>query len=184
VPPGHDYAEVDVPEFGDAYTALQRFSVTLRNEDADRPQRQLALRFIVHIVADLHQPLHVGNGDDRGGNDFDVFYFSQPSNLHRVWDSQIIDNEQLSFSEMATWLQQKITPEQYRDWNSADPLVWIGESAELRDRIYPADVRLSWDYDHQWLPVIRQRLSQAGVRTAAYLNAQFGSAASAADGER
>ena len=130
----------------------------------------------MHIIADLHQPLHVGNGNDRGGNDFDVVCFGQQSNLHRVWDSQIIDQQKLSFSEMAAWLQQKITPEQYRHWNNEDALVWIAESAELREQIYPADVRLSWDYDYRWLPLIHKRLVQAGVRMAAYLNQIFASA--------
>ncbi len=184
VPPGQQYADDSAPEEGDAYTALQRFRTTLLDVEAGREHKQRALRFIVHIIADLHQPLHVGNGNDRGGNDFDVVYFGQESNLHRVWDSQIIDNTQLSFSEMATWLQQKITAEQFRAWNNADALVWVAESAELREQIYPADVRLSWEYDYRWLPEIKRRLSQAGVRTAAYLNALFAaSATSAAAGE-
>ena len=184
VPPGQQYADVGAPEQGDAYTALQRFSSTLRDADSGHEEKQLALRFIVHIIADLHQPLHVGNGTDRGGNDFDVVYFGQESNLHRVWDSQIIDHQKLSFSEMAAWLQQKITAEQFHAWNNADALVWIAESAELREQIYPTDVRLSWDYDYRWLPLIHQRLAQAGVRTAAYLNALFASdVGEAASGE-
>jgi len=184
VPRGQQYAAVGAPDEGDAYTALQRFRTTLLDADAGREDKQLALRFIVHIIADLHQPLHVGNGTDRGGNDFEVVYFGQESNLHRVWDSQIIDHQKLSFSEMATWLQQKITAKQFHAWNNADVLVWIAESAELREQIYPADVRLSWEYDYRWLPAIRQRLSQAGVRTAAYLNALFAaSAATTAAGE-
>ena len=176
VPPGQQYSDVKVPQEGDAYTALQQFSATLGDADARREDQQLALRFIVHIIGDLHQPLHVGNGTDRGGNDFEVFYFGAASNLHRVWDSQIIDNEQLSFSEMANWLQQKITAEQFRLWNDPEPLVWIDESAKLTAQIYPTDVRLSWEYDYRWLPVIRQRLDQAGVRTAAYLNQLFAAA--------
>jgi hypothetical protein len=127
-------------------------------------------RFIVHIVGDLHQPLHVGNGEDKGGNDFDVVYFDQPTNLHRVWDSQIIDNEKLSFSEKSAWLLEKISAADFRAWNNPDPLVWIAESAVWRDQLYPAEIRLKWNYDYQWLPVINQRLSQAGVRVAAYLN--------------
>ena len=141
VPPDQQYVDVGAPEEGDACTALQRFRTILLDADAGREDKRRALRFIVHIIADLHQPLHVGNGNDRGDNDFDVVYFDQESNLHRVWDSQIIDNTQLSFSEMAAWLQQKITVEQFRAWNNADALVWIAESAELREQIYPADVR-------------------------------------------
>ncbi|MDA3934374.1 MAG: S1/P1 nuclease [Gammaproteobacteria bacterium] len=170
VPRGTSYADTGAPPQGDAITALQRFNATLTDAEAELEDRQLALRFIVHIVGDLHQPLHVGNGEDKGGNDFDVVYFDQPTNLHRVWDSQIIDNEKLSFSEKSAWLLEKISAADFRAWNNPDPLVWIAESAVWRDQLYPAEIRLKWNYDYQWLPVINQRLSQAGVRVAAYLN--------------
>jgi hypothetical protein len=53
--------------------------------------RRVALRFVIHLVGDLHQPLHVGDNGDRGGNDTRVRFFTRGSNMHRVWDSGIID---------------------------------------------------------------------------------------------
>lgn len=173
VPPGNAYREVGAPEQGDAASALDRFTYQLRDAESTLQQRALALRFIVHIVGDLHQPLHVGNGEDRGGNDVDIIFFGQPTNLHRLWDSQMIDRRQLSYSEMAEWLAAEITPDDFRAWNTPDPLVWIEESATLRDRIYPDDDDLGWGYSYEWSSTIDVQLKKAGVRTAAYLNDVF-----------
>lgn len=75
VPTGTTLDAVGSPEEGDAFTALRRFTQTVRSAGATQEEKALALRFIVHIVGDLHQPLHVGNGSDRGGNDVDVLWF-------------------------------------------------------------------------------------------------------------
>jgi hypothetical protein len=70
VPVNKTYQEVEAPEEGDALTALNQFTASLKDPKASLADKQLALRFIVHIIGDLHQPLHVGNGTDKGGNDF------------------------------------------------------------------------------------------------------------------
>ena len=124
VPEGKAYEEVGAPGQGDAYTALQGFSADLRAAETPPQDRALALRFIIHIIADLHQPLHVGNGTDRGGNDTRVTYFGQSTNLHRVWDSQLVDSEQLSYSEWIEWLDRKISREDFVAWR--DPVHWCG----------------------------------------------------------
>jgi hypothetical protein len=173
VPPGTTYEAVGAPPQGDAHSALLAFSETVLDAEASTEEKALALRFIIHIIGDLHQPLHVGNGEDRGGNDFAVSHFGEPSNLHRVWDDQMIDRWNLSYSELAHWLLDDITPERFNEWNTPDPMVWIAESAELRPRIYPEERDLFWRYDFEWKSTVEQRLAQAGVRTAAYLNQLF-----------
>ena len=138
VPPGKTYDVGMAPAEGDAVTALARFARTVRDAKASRDDKALALRFIIHIVGDLHQPLHAGNGTDKGGNDVKVVFNREATNLHAVWDSGLIDQDQLSYTELTAWLFRRITPGQRRDWRVTDPRVWIGESASLRDRIYPA----------------------------------------------
>lgn len=170
IPKGKTYKEVGAPEEGDAYSALQQFSKTLKNPQASKEEKRLALHFIVHIVGDLHQPLHAGNGTDRGGNDFKLEYFWEDSNLHRVWDSGLIEGEELSYSEWTKWLSRKISPQMAAQWNQPDPNVWIAESIAIRDTIYPEKKQISYDYKYQNLPIVKQRLQQAGVRIAAYLN--------------
>ena len=173
VPDGETYTKKMAPPEGDAITALEKFTAQLKDPNTDKATRALALKFIVHIIGDLHQPLHVGNGRDRGGNDIRVIFRNQPTNLHSVWDRGMIDSEQLSFTEWTNWLGRKITTDDVAAWSSIDPLVWAKESQDFRMGLYPDTDRLSWDYKYQHLDTVKLRLSQAGVRIAFYLNAIF-----------
>lgn len=174
VPEGKTYKEVGAPDEGDAVTALNAFTNTLKNPNASIEERRLALQFIVHIIGDLHQPLHAGNGTDRGGNDVKVRFFWQDSNLHRVWDTQMLAQRQLSYTEWTAQLTKTITPEDIRNWASTDVLEWIGESTEIRDTIYPDNANnMSYDYLYDHLPIAKQRLQMAGIRIAMYLNKVF-----------
>ncbi len=177
VPEDKVYQQVGAPPQGDAYSALTRFSQTLKDPNASIEDRQLALRFIVHIIGDLHQPLHAGNGEDRGGNDVKVRFFWQNSNLHRVWDSQMLDQRQLSYSEWTRWLTEQITPQNIRDWATTNPDTWIAESTRIRDTIYPEDANeMAYDYLYDHLPTAKRRLQMAGIRIALYLNEVFADA--------
>jgi hypothetical protein len=170
--PGTDY-DVAPPE-GDAVTALRQFRATLLDPKASKKDKQLALRFIVHLVADLHQPLHAGSGQDKGGNAVKVTFAGKPTNLHSVWDSELVDEEQLSFTEFAERLGRRTTPEQVIAWTDPNPLDWIHESAEIRKGVYPqGKMELGWDYIYRFRPIMERRLQQAGVRLAAYLNDLF-----------
>ncbi|KXI30234.1 S1/P1 nuclease [Paraglaciecola hydrolytica] len=173
VPAGHTYHEVGAPEEGDAISALNKFTLTLKDPKATMEEKQLALRFIVHIIGDLHQPLHVGAGNDRGGNDVKLQFFWKDSNLHSVWDSGLIEQKELSYTEWTTWLSKNISADQAKQWMVSDPQVWINESAVIRDSIYPKTDKLSYDYLYESMPVVKQRLQMGGIRIAAYLNAIF-----------
>ena len=173
VPSGKTYAEVGAPEEGDAYTALLQFSKTLQDPNSSMADKQLALRFVVHIIGDLHQPLHVGGGHDRGGNDVKLQFFWKDSNLHSVWDSGMIEQRELSYTEWTHFLSTKITDEQVKQWTVTDPQVWMKESAEIRETIYPNGDKISWDYLYQQMPTVKQRLQMGGVRIAGYLNMLF-----------
>jgi hypothetical protein len=178
------------PPEGDALEALGRFSRILQDPRASREEKKTALRFVIHIVGDLHQPLHVGKCCDKGGNDVKVTFFGKPTNLHSVWDSLLVDDEQLSFSELAAKLERHISNEDVVRWWDANPRDWISESAQIRDSLYPgqsdlpraktntpgtppAVPDLSYSYVFKFTPVMQQRLSQGGIRLAAYLDAIF-----------
>jgi hypothetical protein len=182
------------PPEGDALQALNHFRAVLQDPKASLTDKQLALRFVVHLVGDLHQPLHAGKCCDKGGNDVKVTFFGKPTNLHAVWDSALPDNEQLSFTELATKLERHISNQDVLDWWDINPRDWISESAEIRDTVYPtaADMPkpvkgkrrkkgvqvvpdLSYSYVYRFTPVMERRLQQGGVRLAAYLNDVFAS---------
>jgi hypothetical protein len=177
VPDGKNYAEVEAPAGGDAVTALTGFAATVRSPTSTRDEKALALRFIIHIVGDVHQPLHVGNGLDRGGNDVKVRWFGRDSNLHSLWDTQLIEGQGLSYTEYATRLSRRINPAETIAWWDADPKVWIAESQRIRGTIYPEASEgipsLNYDYQFQHLATAEKRLQQGGVRLAAYLDWLF-----------
>lgn len=177
------------PSEGDALEALAKFSKMLRDANASRADRQMALRFVVHLVGDLHQPLHNGKCCDRGGNEVKVNWFGKATSLHAVWDSQLVDEEQLSFTELAAKLERHISHDDVINWWDINPRDWTSESAEVRDKLYPGPAKskprqklnkgekllpdLSYSYVFKFTPLMEQRLSQGGVRLAAYLNALF-----------
>ena len=177
VPEGKTYAEVGPPEEGDALSALARFAQTVRNPSATQEEKALALRCIIHIVSDLHQPLHAGNGTDRGGNDQLVRWFGQVTNLHSVWDTQMLKRQNLSYSEYTTRLARKIEPGQTIEWWEVNPQIWVAESTALHDTIYPTSAdetpSLGYAYQFQHIGTAERRLQQAGVRLAAYLEWVF-----------
>ena len=178
------------PPEGDALEALNRFTAVLKDPGASLLDKQLALRFVVHLVGDLHQPLHVGRVGDEGGNKIKVTFFGKPSNLHVVWDSGLPDNEQLSFTELSAKLERHLSNQQLIDWWDINPRDWVSESAQVREQIYadlprakkPAGKKrkgeevlpdVSYSYVYKFQPVMERQLQRGGVRLAAYLNAIF-----------
>jgi hypothetical protein len=171
VPTGQPYTTAMAPAEGDAVTALAQFRTTLRDAHAPLADRQRALRFAVHIIGDLQQPLHAGRPGDRGGNSVAVTWMGRPTNLHAVWDAAMIDDRQLSYTEYAAFLARTITPERARAWADVRPATWINESATLRETIYPTDPALGYKYNWQHIGEVNTRLAMGGVRIAAWLNA-------------
>jgi len=170
---GKKYSDAGAPSEGDAITALAMFTKQLKDPKSTLAEKQLALKFIVHIVGDLHQPFHSGTNLDKGGNDIKLTFFWEKSNLHRVWDSGLIDRQKLSYTEWSTILHKKITAQQATKWQHSTPKKWIAESVKLRENLYPKSERISWDYQYQNLPIVKQQLEMGGVRLAAYLNNVF-----------
>jgi hypothetical protein len=174
VPDGQTYETTSKNPGGDVVEAIARFQKTLADRSAPRPERAQALKWLAHLIGDLHQPLHVGRGDDRGGNETVVLWFGEPTNLHSVWDSKIIESSELSFSELAD-LVDHATPEQVRDWQRGGVLDWAVESQRLREQVYTlGDRRLSYKYIHDQWPTVRLRLLQGGIRLAGEINRLLG----------
>lgn len=173
---GDDYQPSDMPRGGDAMSALAAYTAVLRDPGRDKEEKRIALRFIVHIIGDLHQPLHAGAGgghNDHGGNEVPVVFLGQSMPLHGVWDYGLIEHRHLSATTYAALLSAAITPAQAAQWSAAPPAQWVHESIALRKTIYPADRHLSEDYVAQHQSEVDQRLEQAGIRIAAWLNAIF-----------
>ena len=176
VPDGQSY-QPDIQEpTGNAYEAVQHLVAGLKSDTLSAQQEKEYLMMLVHLVGDLHQPLHVGTGTDRGGNDVRVLWMGDSSNLHRVWDSNMIDGKQLSYTELAQYLNRRATPALVQDWQSATPNRWLSEAMDLRPGVYdfPEDKRIGYQYAYREFPVVEEQLLKAGVRLAGILNEIYG----------
>lgn len=176
IPNGKTYAEIGTPEEGDVIVTIQRLMQELETKEFTDEDEAFALKCLVHLIGDIHQPLHVGNGEDRGGNDVKLEYFWQSSNLHRVWDSGIIDGQQYSYTEYANWINHP-TEQQLKEWSSLNVLDWANESVDVRNQCYdtvPENGKLSYRYNFDNIELLNQRLLQAGIRLANVLNEIYG----------
>lgn len=161
--------ERDCPDGQCVVAAIERQSELLRSRAPDS-ERLLALKFVVHLVADVHQPLHAGHGDDRGGNAYQLQVFLQGSNLHAAWDVWLIRALNEEVPELTARLDQRLT-----QLASPTGAFSAAKVAEESCRVvgtpgfYPGRL-VDMDYLTQFLPVLETRLALAGVRLAEVLN--------------
>ena len=169
---GQDY---EGPETGGrAVQKVQEFSDLLIKESLSEKDKLDVLRFIVHIVGDLHQPLHVGNGTDKGGNDIKVSWFREETNLHSVWDSKMIDHMQYSYTEYAQQIQLTSTPEQEQAMLDPSIIAFITASRSFHSQVYDiGDGKLGYGYIYKNRELMEERLLKAGYHLAAILNDIF-----------
>ncbi len=173
------------PEKGCVVSKIRDFRKVLAVRDAPRKERRRALLFLVHFVEDLHQPLHVGHNNDRGGNLTQVRFLNQErgTNLHRVWDSSLLDHEGRDRQAWVAALSELATPENVAEWSKGDVDDWATESLQAARIAYAypkgsavplgSGTKLGEDYVQVATPIVRKRLAQAGVRLANELNALF-----------
>jgi hypothetical protein len=173
IPDGVEY--IGAPEEGDVIKAINTYVKILKTGNISKDDEAFALKCLIHLVGDIHQPLHVGNGTDKGGNDVRVTYFWQPSNLHRVWDTGIIDGKILSYTEYVAWIDNATQP-QIAQWQKDGVMTWAAESMSYRPQIYnlPDDKKINYRYDYDNIATVNLRLLQAGIRLAGFLEEIYG----------
>lgn len=102
VPFDTSYDEAEKNPKGDIILAINECITKVQNKTLSKGDRAFYLKLLVHFIGDLHQPLHTGRSEDKGGNDIQVRWFNEGSNLHRVWDSEMIDFYKMSYSELSS----------------------------------------------------------------------------------
>jgi hypothetical protein len=175
IPAGMTYEEAGAPEEGDIIMAINKLIVELKTKNFTLGGESFTLKLLIHLIGDIHQPLHVGNGNDRGGNDVTVEYFWDKSNLHRVWDSGIIDRQQLSYTEYTLWINH-VSVEEITLWQNSTVIDWAMESVSYRPGVYqlPENKKINYHYNYENIDLVNRRLLQAGVRLAGILNIIYG----------
>lgn len=171
---GKTYEQMTKNPKGDIIQTLERLIGDLKQGKVSGRQELEHLKMILHLVGDIHQPLHVGCCDDQGGNKVRLKWFREDSNLHRLWDSDLIDHTRLSYTELAESLPipgdaliRKIQSASIRDWAK--------ENISVRDRVYHiGDGKLGYEYAYRNMELVNQRLMYAGIRLAGILNSIYG----------
>jgi len=159
------------PAEGDVLWAIGRFRSRLADPRLAHAQRAEALRFLVHLVVDVHQPLHVGRASDRGGNAVEVEFRQDRMSLHRFWDTEAVGLGGATRRARQARLDALLDSGELTA-GVLDPRAWAGESLALRGRIYAfrADGRLAEGYLRFARQLTARRLALAGLRLAAVLN--------------
>ncbi len=139
------------------------------------PNDTMMLKLLIHIVGDLGCPMHLGRPNDHGGNNFLVKWFRQPSNLHSVWDTKLIESQKLCYTEYAHHLYntQRVPFEQYALGKEID---WGWETYQLTQKVYAYSEdkehgdNLSFRYIYDFLDDLNRQLYVTGCHLAAILN--------------
>ena len=158
-----------------AYNKLLTQLQVLRDPTKPAAVRVMALKFVVHLVGDVHQPLHAGHAADKGGNDIKVKFRGRDTNLHSLWDSGLLDYQGLTYTEMGRQFDD-VPRATRRAWQRTAPAQWLWESYQLSSQLYQeADQNPDFTYTYfpRHAPELRQRLQQAGLRLAQVLNEAF-----------
>ena len=133
-----------------------------------------ALKFLVHFVGDLHQPMHLGRLEDLGGNKLKTSWFGKPINLHSLWDTYIVDGKNMSYSEYSQYLQDKYEPQKLV-FQKYSILQSIEAGYVLRNQIYGYDMTDTNNYHYLYFFADKQdeMLYRGGIQLANILNAIY-----------
>ncbi|GAA4282315.1 S1/P1 nuclease [Gaetbulibacter aestuarii] len=175
MPMDQDYQESEKNPDGDLVTGITKCMEVIKDPKTSKEDKAFYLKLLVHFIGDLHQPMHIGLAEDRGGNDFKVQWFYNDSNLHRVWDSEMIENYKMSYSELAA-NADILSAQQIRDIQKGTVVDWVNEVHQLTRNVYDhvkegENLRYRYAYDN--FGTVRTQLQKAGVRLAKVLNDLF-----------
>ncbi len=174
IPNGGRYEDVENNLDGKVVMMIEKFTQDLKTGKLTPKQEQEYLKMLIHMVEDMHQPLHVGIPGDRGGNNIKVKWFRNDSNLHRVWDSEMINDTRLSYTELAESLGTP-TKETIKKWQSTGVRDWALESMSYRPQVYDiGNGNLGYQYSYKYFSIAKTRMLQAGIRLAGLLNEIYG----------
>lgn len=159
----------------DAYAKLTFIIKELKSNKLTKEKKVFYLRYLIHIVGDIHQPLHLGRATDLGANKIKVKWFSEETNLHSVWDDKLISMQNLSYTEYVKAINFA-TPAERAKWQKQPIADWFFESYTLSRKIYNSplpDTRTTYRYNFDHIATANSQLLKGGVRLAGLLNSIF-----------
>ena len=170
------YENAMLNERGDVVRAAEAQIELLKDKSTSREDRQLALKILIHVVGDMHQPLHMGHRTDLGGNRWPVTFFRETTNLHSLWDGKLLESgHKWTHNEWADEIDRLSKDEQEAAClGTLDD--WAKQTYEVCNEVYaasPESSELSYSYVSRWTPVVEQQLERGGLRLARLLNEIF-----------
>ena len=175
---GVRYEEAPANPAGDAVTAIKQQLETLSNPKASASDRNLALKILIHVTGDLHQPMHMGHATDLGGNRVKLKYFNSDTNLHTIWDTNLVESaHKWSYTEWVDQIDRSSDAERRAIvGGSVDD--WAKETIAITGDVYqqmPEGSKISYNEIATSAPIIEQQLERGGLRLAHLLNQLFDS---------
>lgn len=167
------YDDMPANPAGDAVTAVKQQIEKLSDPATTKVEAALALKILIHVTGDMHQPMHMGHATDLGGNRVKLKYFNRDKNLHGIWDTDLLESaHRWSYTE---WQQQldrlNDVDEALTVQGSVDD--WARETMEITRRCYDffqPGINVSYNQIAYWAPTIEQQLLRGGLRLAHLLN--------------
>ncbi len=172
IPFDQTYSEADKNPEGDVVYGIEECIRQLKSKTITEEKEQFYLKMLIHLVGDMHQPLHFGLKEDKGANDFKVKWFNQPSNMHSVWDTKMIESYNMSYTELTASLP-KLSKSKIKSIQSGTLLDWVEDSRALTRKVYKSaqeGENLSYRYMYEWFEVAQMQMKKAGIRLAVILN--------------
>ena len=160
---------------GDVVYGILKCKEVLLDDASSKADKAFYLKMLVHFIGDLHQPMHVGQPEDKGGNTIQVRWFHEGTNLHRLWDSGMINHYNMTYTELAK-NAGKISKKQLKDIQKGTIVDWANETQQQAIKVYasvkPGD-KLGYRYMYDYFDLARNQLQIAGIRLAKTLNDLF-----------
>ncbi|MFK5959161.1 MAG: S1/P1 nuclease [Lutibacter sp.] len=175
MPFGVNYNDSEKNPNGDLVTGIEKCKSVIKDENATKEDKAFYLKLLVHLIGDLHQPMHIGRKEDKGGNTIQVQWFNKGTNLHRVWDSDMINHFNMTYTELAE-NADKISKEQIKFIQKGTTVDWANETHKLAIKTYATveiGDKLGYKYVYENFGLVRSQLQVAGIRLAKVLNDLF-----------
>ena len=187
---GETYENSEKNPKGDLITGIKKCKEVISDPNASDEDKVFYIKLLVHLIGDLHQPMHIGRAEDRGGNSIKLkwFFDDYPSSLHSVWDSKMIDQFGMSYSELSKNLNN-YSKKQVAAIQEGTVLDWVNETRVITTKTYNSVAtkkptprgtklkdleQLSYPYMYHNFQTVKTQLRKGGLRLAKVLNDLFG----------
>ena len=175
IPLDEDYDSSKANSKGDLVTGIEHCKKVILDKNSSDADKAFYLKMLIHLIGDLHQPMHIGLSEDRGGNDFKVQWHYSDTNLHAVWDYKMIDRFDMGYKELAE-NADILTKEQVKAYQEGTVIDWVNDVHILTRDVYTSvkkEDNLRYRYSYKYMNTARTQMQIGGIRLAKVLNDLF-----------